>query len=104
MAFEITNSNYKELIESGKPVVIDFWAEWCGPCRMVAPIIDELSAEYEGKVTIGKCDVDSSDEVAAEFSVRNIPTVVFINGGKVVDKQVGATTKAALEAKVKALL
>ncbi|HIS33745.1 MAG TPA: thioredoxin [Candidatus Avirikenella pullistercoris] len=104
MAFEITNSNYEELIASGKPVVIDFWAEWCGPCRMVAPLIDELSKEYEGQVTIGKCDVDNNDDVAAKFSIRNIPTVIFIKDGKVVDKQVGATTKAALEAKVKALL
>ena len=104
MAFEITNSNYEELIASGKPVVIDFWAEWCGPCRMVAPLIDELSKEYEGQVTIGKCDVDNYDDVAAKFSIRNIPTVIFIKDGKVVDKQVGATTKAALEAKVKALL
>ena len=104
MAFEITNSNYEELIASGKPVVIDFWAEWCGPCRMVAPLIDELSKEYEGQVTIGKCDVDNNDDVAAKFSIRNIPTVIFIKDGKVVDKQVGATTKAALEEKVKALL
>lgn len=104
MALEITNVNYKELIESGKPVVIDFWAEWCGPCRMVAPIVDELSKEFDGKVLIGKCDVDSNDEVAAEFKVRNIPTIIFIKDGKVMDKQVGATTKAALEAKVNALL
>lgn len=104
MALEITNSNYQSIISSGEPVVIDFWAEWCGPCRMVAPLIDELSKEYEGKVKIGKCDVDSNDEVAAEFKVRNIPTVIFIKDGKVVDKQVGATTKAALEEKVKSLL
>ncbi|MDE6183581.1 MAG: thioredoxin [Rikenellaceae bacterium] len=104
MALEITSQNYKELIESGKPVVIDFWAEWCGPCRMVAPIIDELAAEYEGKVTIGKCDVDNNDEVSAEFKVRNIPTILFFKGGQQVDKQVGATSKEALEQKVKALL
>ncbi|MFI3323047.1 MAG: thioredoxin [Rikenellaceae bacterium] len=101
---EITNSNYKELIESGKPVVIDFWAEWCGPCRMVAPIIDELSKEYEGQVVIGKCDVDENDDVAAEFKVRNIPTIVFIKDGEVKDKQVGAAPKASIEQKVKALL
>ncbi|MFI3315930.1 MAG: thioredoxin [Rikenellaceae bacterium] len=101
---EITNANYKELIESGKPVVIDFWAEWCGPCRMIAPIIEELAAEYEGQVVIGKCDVDSNDDVASEFKVRNIPTVVFIKDGQIQDKQVGATTKSAFETKIKALL
>lgn len=104
MALEITTSNYKELIESGKPLVIDFWAEWCGPCRMIGPIIEELAEEYAGQVTIGKCDVDSNDELTTQYSVRNIPTVLFIKGGEVVDKQVGATTKSALEAKVKALL
>ncbi len=101
---EITSANYKELIESGKPVVIDFWAEWCGPCRMIGPIIEELATEYEGQVVIGKCDVDSNDEVASEFKVRNIPTIIFIKGGVVVDKQVGATTKSALEQKIKAIL
>ena len=104
MALEITTSNYKELIESGKPLVIDFWAEWCGPCRMIGPIIEELAEEYAGQVTIGKCDVDSNDELTTQYSVRNIPTVLFIKGGEVVDNQVGATTKSALEAKVKALL
>lgn len=104
MAFEITNSNYKELVESGKPIVIDFWAEWCGPCRMISPIIDELYAEYGQQLTIGKCDVDSNDDVATEFKIRNIPTIIFIKDGKVVDKQVGATTKAALETKIKAIL
>lgn len=101
---QITNSNYKELIESGAPIVIDFWAEWCGPCRMIAPIVDELAAEYEGRVTIGKCNVDENDEVAAEFKVRNIPTILFIKDGVVQDKQVGAAPKAAIEVKVKALL
>lgn len=101
---QITNSNYKELIESGAPVVIDFWAEWCGPCRMIAPIIDELASEYEGKVTIGKCNVDDNDEVAAEFKVRNIPTILFIKDGVVKDKQVGAAPKSAIEQKIKELL
>ncbi len=104
MAFEITGSNVDELIASGQPVVIDFWAEWCGPCKMVAPIIDELAAEYDGKIVIGKCDVDTNDELAARFAVRNIPTVVFLKDGKLIDKQVGATTKAVFEAKIKALL
>ncbi len=104
MALEITNANYEEVVASGKPVVIDFWAEWCGPCRMVAPLIDELATQYDGQVMIGKCDVDSNDDVAAMYKVRNIPTVIFIKDGKVVDKQVGATTKQALEEKIKGIL
>ncbi|MEG1649181.1 MAG: thioredoxin [Rikenellaceae bacterium] len=101
---QITNSNYKELIESGAPIVIDFWAEWCGPCRMIAPLIDELATEYEGKITIGKCNVDENDEVAAEFKVRNIPTILFIKDGVVKDKQVGAAPKNSIENKIKELL
>lgn len=105
MAFEITNANYKELIKSGKPVVIDFWAEWCGPCRRISPIIDELYTEFEGKdITIGKCDVDANDEVAIEFKVRNIPTIVFIKNGEPVDKIVGASSKEAIKEKINAIL
>ncbi len=104
MAFQVTNDNYKELVESGQPVVIDFWAEWCGPCKMISPIVDELATEYEGRAVVGKCDVDSADEVAAVYKVRNIPTIIFIKGGVVVDKQVGAATKAALAAKIDAIL
>ncbi|MBR2169255.1 MAG: thioredoxin [Alistipes sp.] len=104
MALAITNENYEALMTSGKPVVIDFWAEWCGPCRMVGPIIDELAAEYEGQVIIGKCDVDSCDDIVAQYRVRNIPTIVFIKGGEIVDKTVGATTKENLKAKIDALL
>lgn len=104
MALQITNENYAEVLASGQPVVIDFWAEWCGPCRMVAPIVEELAAEYEGKVLIGKCDVDDNDDIVAEYKVRNIPTIVFIKGGEVVDKHVGAISKDALKAKVDALL
>ena len=104
MALQITNENYAEVLASGQPVVIDFWAEWCGPCRMVAPIVEELAAEYEGKVVIGKCDVDDNDDIVAEYKVRNIPTIVFIKGGEVVDKHVGAISKDALKAKVDALL
>lgn len=104
MALAITKENYEELMASGKPVVIDFWAEWCGPCRMVGPIIDELAEEYGEQVVIGKCDVDSDDDIVAQYKVRNIPTVVFIKGGEVVDKVVGATSKETLKAKVDALL
>ena len=104
MALEITDSNYKEVLAEGKPVVVDFRAPWCGPCKMVAPIIEELAAEFEGQVIIGKCYVDENGDMAAEYGIRNIPTVLFIKNGEVVDKQVGATTKAALQAKVEALL
>ncbi|MBO5814170.1 MAG: thioredoxin [Alistipes sp.] len=104
MALQVTNENYAEVLASGQPVVIDFWAEWCGPCRMVAPIVEELAAEYEGKVLIGKCDVDDNDDIVAEYKVRNIPTIVFIKGGEVVDKHVGAISKDALKAKIDALL
>ncbi len=104
MALEITDSNYKEILAEGKPVVIDFWAPWCGPCKMVGPIIDELAAEYEGKAIIGKCDVDDNDDVALEFGIRNIPTVLFFKGGQLVDKQVGSAPKATYVAKIDALL
>ena len=104
MALSITKDNLDEIIGAGKPVVIDFWAEWCGPCRMIAPIVDELAAEYEGRVTIGKCDVDENDAVAAKYAVRNIPTLIFIKNGEVVDKQVGAAPRQALEEKIAKLL
>lgn len=104
MALEINSANFKEIMDSDKPVVIDFWAEWCGPCRMVGPIVEELATDYADKAIIGKCDVDSNDEIAAQFSIRNIPTIIFIKGGQVVDKQVGATTKAALAEKLNKLL
>ena len=104
MAIEITDSNYKEILAEGKPVVIDFWAPWCGPCKMVGPIIDELATEYEGKAIIGKCDVDDNDDVASEFGIRNIPTVLFFKDGQLVDKQVGSAPKGTYAAKIDALL
>ena len=104
MALEVTDANFEELVNAGKPMVIDFWAEWCGPCRMVSPIIDELATEYEGKVTIGKMDVDNNNDVVAQFGIRNIPTVLFFKDGKLVDKQVGAAQKSAFVAKIDALL
>ncbi|MBR2049104.1 MAG: thioredoxin [Rikenellaceae bacterium] len=104
MALAITNENLQEVIGSEQPVVIDFWAEWCGPCRMIAPIIDELATEYEGRVVVAKCDVEECEEAVAKFGVRNIPTVVFIKGGEVVDKNVGAASKDALKAKIEKML
>ena len=104
MALEVTDANFEELVNAGKPMVLDFWAEWCGPCLMVSPIIDELATEYEGKVTIGKMDVDNNNDVVAQFGIRNIPTVLFFKDGKLVDKQVGAAQKSAFVAKIDALL
>ena len=104
MAQEFTDENIKGIISSGKPVVIDFWAEWCGPCRMVGPSIEELSKEYEGRVEIGKLNVDDNVETPGEYGIRNIPTILFIKDGKVVDKQIGAAPKSVIEAKVQSLL
>ncbi|MDD3738888.1 MAG: thioredoxin [Lentimicrobiaceae bacterium] len=105
MALEFTDSNFEELaINTDKPVIVDFWAVWCGPCRMIAPIIEEMAKEYEGKAVIGKLDVDNNPGIATRFSVRNIPTVLFIKNGEVVDKQVGAVPKSALVKKLEALL
>ena len=101
---KMTDANFEELVNSGKPMVLDFWAEWCGPCRMVGPIIDELATEYEGRVTIGKMDVDNNNDVVAQFGIRNIPTVLFFKDGKVVDKQVGAAPKTTFVSKIEALL
>ena len=104
MALEITDSNFQEILAEGKPVVMDFWAPWCGPCKMVGPIIDELATEYEGKVIIGKCDVVENGDVAAEYGIRNIPTVLFFKNGELVDKQVGSAPKSAYVAKIEAIL
>ena len=104
MALQITDANFEELVNSGKPMVLDFWAEWCGPCRMVGPIIDELATENEGRVTIGKMDVDNYIDVVSEFGFRNIPTVLFFKDGKLVDNQVGAAPKTTFVSKIEALL
>lgn len=104
MALEVTDSNFEQLVNSGKPMVLDFWAEWCGPCRMVGPIIDDLDKEYTGQVTIGKMDVDSNNDIVSKFGIRNIPTVLFFKDGKVVDKLVGAAQKSAFVDKIDALL
>jgi len=103
MALEITDANFEELVlNADKPVVLDFWAVWCGPCRMVGPLVDELATEYEGKAVIGKVDVDNNPAVASKFGIRNIPTILFFKNGEIVDKQVGAVPKQVLVGKLEA--
>lgn len=104
MALAVTNENLDEIMASEQPVVIDFWAEWCGPCRMVAPIIDELADEYEGRVKVCKCDIEECSDAVARFGIRNIPTIIFVKGGEIVDKQVGAAKKSDLVAKIEKML
>ncbi|MDZ7740448.1 MAG: thioredoxin [Bacteroidota bacterium] len=105
MAKELTDANFDEtVLKSDKPVIVDFWAEWCGPCRMVGPIVEEIGTEYEGKAMVGKVDVDNNPGVAAKFGIRNIPTILFFKNGEVVDKQVGAVPKQVLVNKLEAQL
>ncbi|MEM0992875.1 MAG: thioredoxin [Bacteroidota bacterium] len=105
MAFEITDANFEtEVLENDKVTVIDFWAEWCGPCRMVSPIIEEMAADYEGKALIGKVNVDHNLQISQKYGIRSIPTILYIKDGEVVDKQVGLTTKQKLSEKLEALL
>lgn len=105
MALQLTDSNFEtEVLSSEKVSIVDFWAEWCGPCRVVGPFVEELASEYEGKAVIGKVNVDDNPGISAKYGIRNIPTILFIKGGEVVDKQVGAVPKAVLEQKLKALL
>ena len=104
MEVTITSENLSSLKSGDLPLVVDFWATWCGPCRMVAPIIAELAVAYEGKAVIGKCDVEEHEDVAAEFGIRNIPTILFFKGGEVVNKLVGAQPKAKIEEAIKQLL
>lgn len=101
---EITSENYKEILAQDKLVILDFWAEWCGPCKKIAPFVEQLAEEYADKAVIGKVNVEDEDDLATEYSIRNIPTVLYIKNGEVVDKFVGATTKAVLEEKLKALI
>lgn len=103
MALEITDGNFKELLnKKDELLVVDFWAPWCGPCKMVGPIIEELATEYAGKVTIGKCNVDENSDLPAEYGIRNIPTVLFFKNGEIVEKQVGAAQKTAYKEKIDA--
>ncbi len=105
MAIAVNDANFNEIvINSDKPVLVDFWAPWCGPCRMIAPIVDELDVEYEGKAVIAKCDVDSSSDVPVKYGIRNIPTILFFKNGELKDKIVGSTTKANIIAKLNALM
>lgn len=104
MALEIKDDNFQELLQQEKPLVIDFWATWCGPCKQIAPFIEELAEQYKDQVNIGKCDVDANSELPGKYGVRNIPTVLFIKNGEVVNKQVGAAPKAKFEEYIKALL
>ena len=105
MALEVNDDNFDEIvIKSDKPVVVDFWAEWCGPCRMVSPIMEQISDEYSGKALVVKCDVDSSPVISAKYGIRNIPTILFFKNGKIADKQVGAVPKNNFVNKLKALI
>lgn len=105
MAIEITDSNFKEIVlDSEKPVLVDFWATWCGPCRMIAPIVEELHEELEGKAVIGKVDVDSNSESSANYGVRNIPTLLIFKNGEVVDKLVGAVPKSQILEKLESYM
>lgn len=100
----VTNTNFSDIIASNQPVLIDFWAAWCGPCRMLSPTVDEIAAEYEGRVVVAKCNVDDADEIALQCGIRNIPTLIYFKGGQVVERSVGVVSKAEIESKLNELL
>jgi thioredoxin 1 len=105
MTIEVTDANFEEIVlQSDKPVLVDFWAEWCGPCRMISPLVNELSDDYKDRAVITKMDVDSNPGTSARFGIRNIPTILFFKGGDIADKQVGAVPKTILAAKIDALI
>ena len=104
MEVKITSENFESLKNGELPLVVDFWATWCGPCRMVGPVISELAQEYDGRIVVGKCDVEENEDIAMEFNIRNIPTILFYKGGQVVDKMVGAQAKTRIQEKFEALL
>lgn len=104
MEITATNENFNEIISGSQPVLVDFWATWCGPCRMLGPTVDAVAKEYDGKVTVAKCNVDECEDVAVQFGIRNIPTLLFFKGGQVVDKLVGNVPKAEITSKLNAII
>ena len=103
-AIEITDDNFEEIMATDKPVLVDFWAEWCGPCKMIAPVVEELAGDYNGKAVVGKIDVDSNPNLSAKYGIRSIPTLLVFKNGEIVDKQVGAVQKNVLAQKLDAQL
>jgi thioredoxin 1 len=103
-AIEITDANFDEILSSGKPLLVDFWAEWCGPCKMIGPVVEELASEYEGKAIIGKLNVDNNPEVTTRYKVSSIPTLLFFKNGVQVDKQIGVTPKSVLAQKLNSII
>jgi thioredoxin 1 len=104
MSIEVTDANFRLLLAEGKPLLVDFWAPWCGPCKMMSPIVDELAAEYEGRLTVGKLNVDENPETCEQFGIMSIPTILFFRNGELSDRQAGACKKADLQQRVDALL